>query len=70
MAYEHNLPKKDYLPEDPADFIVKEETCDLYGTFGDPSGTEHHACLEELFEGNGFHIEDLCKHSSHRKSKQ
>lgn len=27
------------------------ETCDIYATHGNPDGSEHHACLDQLFDG-------------------
>jgi len=59
MEYKNKLPNEDYLAEDPSDYEIEKETCDLYGAFGNPSGNEHHACLNELFGGDGFHIEDI-----------
>ena len=52
--------QRDYIPRYPVEAELNE-TLDLYGTFGNPSGTEHHACLNELFDGNGFQIKEMFK---------
>jgi hypothetical protein len=59
----HYTPQRDYFPRNPVEAELRE-TCDVYGTFGDPSGTEHHACLDELFGGTGYQIKELYKPKS------
>jgi len=65
----HYISQRDYHPIIPVETELQTETCDLYGNFGDPSGAEHHVCLDELFEGNGFQIKNVYKRSSLRKSE-
>lgn len=36
----------------------EEETLDIRANFGDPSGGKYRGCLDQLFDGNGFQIEE------------